>query len=427
MTQYSGGTSGSLAGRPRRGLSDVIQDSWRLLVSTVERIGVVASDDDELRRQKRLLLAMALMILPAAILWGVLYLAFSEPLSASIPLSYAAVSLLSIIIFGLTRTFGFFQFSQLLLILLLPFLLMVALGGFVHGSVVVLWALLSPLGALLFAGRRQAGLWFLAFLGLVGISGALEPFAPSDNNLPSIVVIAFFAMNLGAPGVVIFGLLQYSLRLLEEERAKSERLLLNVLPREIATILKNDSGIIADHYDAVSVLFADVVGSTALSVQLPPHKLVEVLNEAFSYFDTLVDKYDLEKIRTIGDNYMVASGVPRPRQDHAQALARMALDITDFVSAEHDSGSPRLHFRLGMNSGPVVAGVIGTRKFHYDIWGDAVNTASHMESHGLPGKIQMTRATYELIKEEFVCHPRGLVEIKGKGEMETWFLESVRS
>ena len=257
------------------------QNSWRYLVSSVERIGVDPSDDEDVRRQKRLLLASALMIVPAAILWGVLYLAFGEPLSASIPLSYMAASVLSIIIFSLTRTYRFFRFSQLLLILLLPFLLMVALGGFVHGSAVVLWALLSPLGALLFAGRRQATIWFFAFLVLVGVSGALEPFVPSDNNLPSIVVIALFAMNLGAVPVVIFGLLQYFLGLLEEEREKSERLLLNVLPEEIAAILKENDRTIADHFESVSVLFADVVGSTTLAEQLHPHKLVEVLNEAF--------------------------------------------------------------------------------------------------------------------------------------------------
>ena len=289
-----------------------------------------------------------------------------------------------------------------------------------------MWSLICPLGALLFAGPRQAVVWFLAFLGLVAISGALEPLAPADNNLPSAVVIAFFAMNLAAVSTVTIVLLGYFLRLLEHEREKSERLLLNVLPREIAAILKENNQTIADQYEAVSVLFADVVGSTALALRLPPHELVEVLNDAFSYFDSLVDKYGVEKIRTIGDNYMVASGVPHPRHDHAQALANMALEMNEYVATNDVPGDAPLTFRIGMNVGPVVAGVIGYRKFHYDIWGDAVNTASHMESHGVPGKIQMTRATYDLIKEEFVCQPRGLVEIKGKGQMETWFLEGTR-
>ncbi len=405
----------------------MVQDSWRRLITALERIGVDSADDDDVRLQKKLLVAIASLIIPAAILWGAIYLRFNEPLAGSIPLTYAAVSLLSIIVFGLTRRYYLFRFSQLLLILLLPFLLMLTLGGFVNGSAVVLWSLICPLGALLFAGRRQAVAWFLAFLGLVAISGALEPFAPADNNLPSAAVIAFFAMNFAAVSTVTFVLLGYFLRLLEHEREKSERLLLNVLPREIAAILKENNQTIADQYEAVSVLFADIVGSTALAVRLPPRKLVDVLNDAFSYFDSLVDKYGVEKIRTIGDNYMVASGVPHPRHDHAQALANMALEMNQYVPTQDDLGDMTLRFRIGMNVGPVVAGVIGHRKFHYDIWGDAVNTASHMESHGVPGKIQMTRATYELIKEEFVCQPRGLVEIKGKGQMETWFLEGVRN
>ena len=405
----------------------MVHDSWQRLITALERIGVDPADDDDVRLQKKLLVAIASLIIPAAVLWGGIYLGFDEPLAGSIPLSYTAVSLLSIIVFGLTRRYYFFRFSQLLLILLLPFLLMLTLGGFVNGSAVVLWSLICPLGALLFAGRRQAVAWFLAFLGLVAVSGALEPFAPAGNNLPSAVVIAFFAMNFVAVPTVTFVLLGYFLKLLEHEREKSERLLLNVLPREIAAILKENNQTIADQYEAVSVLFADVVGSTALAVRLPPRKLVDVLNDAFSYFDSLVDKYGVEKIRTIGDNYMVASGVPHPRHDHAQALANLALEMNEYVATHDALGDIPLRFRIGMNVGPLVAGVIGYKKFHYDIWGDAVNTASHMESHGVPGKIQITRATYELIKKEFVCQPRGLVEIKGKGQMETWFLEGIRN
>ena len=396
---------------------------WRWLSTAITRIGHDEADDEEVRRQKRLLVAVALMVIPAALVWGGIYLAFDEPLAGSIPLSYAAVSLFSIAVFGFTRRYGLFRFSQLVIILVLPFLLSLALGGFVDSGAVVLWSLLCPMGALLFAGRRQAVGWFLAFVGLVAITGALEPSAPSGNNLPRSVVIAFIAMNVGTMSLVTFTMLQYFLKMLEQERAKSERLLLNVLPREVAAILKDDNRTIADHYDAVSILFADIVGSTSLAARLSPLELVELLNEAFSYFDSIVEKYDLEKIRTIGDNYMVASGVPRPRADHAQALASMAVEMNQYAPTSNGNGAGPLEFRMGMNSGPVVAGVIGFKKFHYDIWGDAVNTASHMESHGVPGKIQLTRATYELIQADFECTPRGVVDVKGKGQMETWFLE----
>jgi guanylate cyclase len=150
--------------------------------------------------------------------------------------------------------------------------------------------------------------------------------------------------------------------------------------------------------------------------------MVELLNEIYSHFDSLIEKHGAEKIRTIGDNYMIASGLPRPRTDHAQALARLALEMNAYIGNLPPVGDRRLAFRFGINSGPVVAGVIGHKKFAYDVWGDTVNIASRMESQGMPGKIQITRATYELIKDEFVCELHGPLIIKGKGQMETWFL-----
>jgi len=155
----------------------------------------------------------------------------------------------------------------------------------------------------------------------------------------------------------------------------------------VATILKNEDQTIAEHFESASILFADVVGFTPLSAEMSPAEMVGLLDEIFSYFDSLVDKYGLEKIRTVGDNYMVASGVPRPREDHAQALADMALEMVGYISRQPSQNGRSLNFRIGLNSGPMVGGVIGRRKFHYDVWGDTVNTAGRMESHGVPGKI----------------------------------------
>jgi class 3 adenylate cyclase len=213
---------------------------------------------------------------------------------------------------------------------------------------------------------------------------------------------------------------------LELERARSESLLLNILPPEIAQILKENPGTIAQRFDQASVLFADMVGFTPLSAEMTPEEMVELLNTIYSFYDSLIDKFGLEKIRTIGDNYMVASGVPRPRPDHAKALARMALEMRDYFNDADQLAIEGLNFRIGINSGPLVAGVIGHKKFQYDIWGPTVNTASRMESQGLPGKVQITQATYELLKDEFVCEPRGTLEVKGVGDLETWFLLGVR-
>ena len=362
-----------------------------------------------------MLLATAFVILPAAVVWGAIYFAFNEPAAATIPWVYGALSGASIVMFWLTKRLEVFRSAQLFFILLAPFALMWALGGFVNGSAVILWSLLAPLGALLFASRRHAVAWLVGFFVLLTISAFMEPLTIDDNNLPRWVIIVFFALNVAAVSAIVFGLFRYFLNLLELEQGKSQRLLLNVLPAEIAGILREGGRTIAKHHEESSVLFADVVGSTELAVRLSPEDLVELLNEVFSHFDTLVERYELEKIRTMGDNYMVASGVPRPRPDHAHALARMALDMNSYVLSNQDTDSTPLQFRIGINSGPLVAGVIGYKKFHYDIWGDTVNTASRMESNGTPGKIQITQATYALIKDQFTCSHRGTIDVKGKG------------
>jgi class 3 adenylate cyclase len=207
---------------------------------------------------------------------------------------------------------------------------------------------------------------------------------------------------------------------LAQEQEKAERLLLNILPREIAATLKDQERIIADHYPGASILFADVVDFTPMSASMMPAEIVGLLNEVFSQFDNLIEQYDLEKIKTIGDCYMVAAGVPRPRPDHAHALARMGLEILKYVEGRTFGNGKQVALRIGINSGPVVAGVIGRKKFIYDLWGDAVNVASRMESHGMGGTIQITTNTYELIKDDFVCEPHGTILVKGKGEMPVW-------
>jgi adenylate cyclase len=301
----------------------VIQKSFQQALLSISRIGSDPNDDDDIRLQKSLLVVFAFPFMVAGVAWGILYVFFNEPLAGAIPLSYSFTSLLSIINFGRTHQYRFFRFSQLALILLLPFFLMVALGGFLNSSAVILWSLISPLGALLFDEPRHAPRWFLAFAFLVTISGFFQPYVRFTNNLSSALVIFFFVIDLIGVGTLVFTMVFYFVDQKNIFQQKSENLLLNILPKEIAAILKNESRTIADHYQEASVLFADMVGFTPLSAQLPPVEMVELLNEVFSFFDSLLDKYGVEKIRTIGDSYMVASGVPRGRPAHAQALARM--------------------------------------------------------------------------------------------------------
>ena len=209
---------------------------------------------------------------------------------------------------------------------------------------------------------------------------------------------------------------------LQREMARSERLLLNILPAEIAERLKAGEEVIADRYDAASVLFADIVDFTALSATLSAEETVRMLNEVFSEFDTLVGTYGFEKIKTIGDAYMVVSGVPRRCGDHATGLAALALEMLAAVEKLNSLANRRLQIRVGINSGPVVAGIIGKRKFLFDLWGDTVNVASRMEAYGTPDRVQVTEATRRLVSERFNCEARGTVDIKGKGPMACYYL-----
>ncbi|OCQ97261.1 adenylate cyclase [Oscillatoriales cyanobacterium USR001] len=206
------------------------------------------------------------------------------------------------------------------------------------------------------------------------------------------------------------------------EQEESERLLLNILPKAIAERLKQGDINIADGFPEVTILFADIVGFTEISSRVLPQKLVDLLNQIFSAFDRLSEQYGLEKIKTIGDNYMVAGGLPMPHPNHAEAIAEMALDMQqEMVKFSLECGE-KLNIRIGINTGPVVAGVIGTKKFIYDLWGDAVNTASRMESHGIAGKIQVSAVTYQLLQDKYLFEERGIIQVKGKGEMMTYLL-----
>lgn len=209
---------------------------------------------------------------------------------------------------------------------------------------------------------------------------------------------------------------------LRKERNKTENLLLNLLPEPIAERLKEEPGVIADKFEKATILFADLVNFTQISTTMPATKLVYLLNEIFSSFDELTEKHGLEKIKTIGDAYMVAGGIPIARPDHAEASAEMALDMLVAIDELNVKLEATFDLRIGINSGPVVAGVIGTKKFIYDLWGNAVNTASRMESHGVPGRIQVSFYTYELLRDKYEFEERGLIDIKGQGEMRTYFL-----
>ena len=281
---------------------------------------------------------------------------------------------------------------------------------------------------------RQAVRWFVAFIVVFLVTGLAGEVFISNADLPVSFTTTMLALNVIGAASISFTLLALfarerneALEALRAEQEKSELLVLNILPRPIAERLKVAAEPIADHLPAVSIVFADVVDFTPLAQRLPPAEMVRILDHLFSDIDMLVERHGLEKIKTIGDCYMAAAGVPNQRPDHARKAALLALDMREVLATSAVDDQPGLELRIGINSGPVVAGVIGKKRFLYDLWGDAVNTASRMESHGTPGEIQITRATYELVKDEFDCRPRGTIDVKGKGPMETWYLVRSRS
>jgi guanylate cyclase len=398
------------------------------------RIGADPRDDEELRQKKALLVRLAVLIAPVSVVWGILYLAFGTWVGIA-PLVYCAISVASLVVFARTKNFRFLLLVQLLDILVAPTAGgQMLVGGFLPSGAVGLWGILAPMGALVFLEVRRAVRWFVAFLFVFLLTGILGELLFPDADLPMWFTSTMLALNVVGAASIAFVLLatfahqrNEALSALRGEQEKSEALLVNVLPGSIAARLKATDRTIADHFDATSILFADVVDFTPLSQLLPPTEMVDILDRLFSHFDELVERHGLEKIKTVGDCYMAAAGVPDPHADHARRAALLALDMREAVATSAVAGREGLELRIGINSGPVVAGVIGRKRFIYDLWSDAVNTASRMESHGTPGEIQITGATYELLKDEFVCRPRGTIVVKGKGEMETWYLEGTRS
>lgn len=294
----------------------------------------------------------------------------------------------------------------------------VELGGYGYSGAIFLFSIALVTSAAIFLGRRATLITAVAYVALGIVFGFIESPLRASRGAPdeTLTAIVFVAVLVGSINIVV-PLLLYFMGRLRQERERAEGLLLNVLPPEIAMELKTTGKTVPRRYESISVLFADTVGFTPMSASMDPERVVAELNEVFTHFDSLADAYGVEKIRTIGDSYMAASGLPEPRPDHAQALAAMSLEMLAYAE------STPLAFRIGIHSGPVVAGVIGTRKFQYDIWGDTVNTASRMESHGEPGRVQISDATHDLIAGSFATTPRGPVEVKGKGALQTWWLD----
>ena len=399
--------------------------AWKEFVAWVARSVTLPEDSESIRIRKTTVAVIFIIIVPINFAWTLSLFYLGLTLPALINLGQGVLNALGDIYLFRTRNFTYFGHAMMAVLLVYIYSLQSSLGGIAHSGGLILGGLLAVMGTALVAPRRSAIFW--AGVNVVGMTFALAFEEYFAANVPAAlpenygIINGFF--NATWLSFLAMFLILYLLRELETAQDLADSLLFNVLPQPIADRLKRGSGTIADSYESASVLFADIVGFTPLSNVLSPEGMIELLNGIYSQFDALAEKHRVEKIRTIGDNYMVAAGVPEPRPDHAQALAGLALDMQAYCRELALVGGHPIRFRIGINSGPLIAGVIGTARFQYDIWGDTVNTASRMESHGEPGKIQVTEATRALLGEDYELVARGEIEVKGKGEMRTWYLE----
>ena len=390
---------------------------------TYTGLGVSEADDDRRRLRKRSLTLVASAICLLSPSWIVTYLLLDRPLAALIPALYVALSLVGLTILFVTKRDVVFVTTQVAAMLVLPVALQWVLGGFVRGSAVGLWSFASVMVALVTWGPRAATAVFVAFATAIAVSGvAEETLRAATVPLPTAVESAFFVLNVSAPLATAFGLLVYVTRERDEAMRISEGLLHSILPSTIVRRLKGGRRAIADRHEAASVGFVDFVGFTAFADRTDAERVVDILGRAFSTLDELAARNGVEKIKTLGDGYLVAAGVTEPRPDHATALAEMALATPTALRECLADDWPEASVRIGLATGPVVAGVIGERRIGFDLWGDTVNTASRMASHAEPGTTQVTESVARELGSRYLLEPRGEVEVKGKGRMRTYLL-----
>lgn len=391
-----------------------------------------ADTQEEKVRKSLLIFACAFMNLAVA-LWLAIYWMMGASFSANVPLAYQLVSVASLLHYFKTRRFGLFRSVQLGLFLFAPFVMQWSIGSSVTSSGVTLWALLAPISALVVSGWRESIPWFVAYVAMTAVSGAFDYFLGTGGSggMPMKTIGVFFALNFAAISSILYFLVRYFVvemdkiktqldrqhQLLAEEQKRSERVLLNVLPSSIAQRLKDHQGLIADGHADVTVMFADLVNFTQLTESLSPEQMVSLLNTIFSGFDELSEKHGLEKIKTIGDAYMVVGGLSRARPDYTSDIADLALEMRHLLAAHPELARFNLGIHTGIATGPVVAGVIGTKRFIYDMWGDTVNVASRLTSEATPGVIQVDKVTYNRIRHKYVFEPPATIHVKGKGEM----------
>src|SRR3954469_20530956 len=412
----------------------------RAMLSNPSNRVITPNDTDEQKLQKTLLIFACGLMGFAAMLWLVIYHAMGIRYSATVPLIYLTVSGATLAIYLWNLNFEFFRFAQTSLYLFVPFIMQWSIGSYVTSSGVMLWALLAPIGVMVFQGPKESVPWFFAYLVMTAVSGFFDYYlaygTEKNIGMPLQTIAVFFVLNFAAMSTIVYLLVVFFVRqkdrlkealdrqhaLLQVEQDRSERLLLNVLPGHIAERLKRDPSVIADGLADCTVMFADLTDFTRLTEELPPRDMVAMLNEVFSWFDALAEKYNVEKIKTIGDAYMVAGGLLDHDAQYTEAIVNMALDARDKLSELKTSAGDSLGIHIGIGSGPVVAGVIGVKKFIYDLWGNAVNVAARLTSEATTGGILVDATTYRRLRGLYKFEGPEPLTVKGQRQLTAYRL-----
>ena len=400
---------------------------------------LLALDTQEDKLRSNLLIFACAFMNFAVMFWLAIYWLMGQSYSTNIPLAYQAVSLGSLVYYLKKKNFATFRFIQLSLFLFAPFVMQWSVGSSVTSSGVTIWALLAPVGAVVVAGWRESIPWFVAYIILTSVSGFFDYFlgVGHTGGLEMKTIGVFFALNFAAMSSILYFLVRYFVLetekikhqldkqhvLLVEEQKKSEHLLLNVLPLNIAQRLKDNHALIADGHSDVTVMFADITNFTQMTEQMAPKQMVGLLNTLFSWFDAMTDKYGLEKIKTIGDAYMVVGGLTRSHDDYVKSIVDMALEMREFITLHPDLARHNMGIHIGIATGPAVAGVIGSKRFIYDVWGDTVNIASRLADDGKKGEILTDKTTYNRLRHHYLFDSPMVVDMKGKGEVVVYKLQ----
>ena len=399
------------------------------IVALFGAVGASSSETEEERLRRSLLVALALLISVLAVFWGLLYIVFGEPLGGAIPLTYTVLSLASIVGLTLTRRYDVFRFMQLVLMLVLPFALMIVLGGFIPSSVVAAWAFVAPLGALAFASPREALRWFVAYSVLLVVVGVVGGALRTANNLPPGLIGAMFIVNIAAVSAVVFAALYGFVRERDRAFAAIRRLFGQYLSPQIARSLLADprrAALGGENRD-VTALFADLEGFTPFTESRPPQQTVLVLNRYFSAVVPVIFANGGTIIQFAGDAIVAVWNAPVEQPRHALAAARTALamqrSIEDIV--REDPSLPR--FRVGIATGAALVGNVGSEEFrNYVAHGDAVNLAARLQTGAKAGEVVISAPTYALVRDRATVRPLGHFSVKGKSEqVEAFVLEGV--